>query len=132
MSAKVNFGQNSRFKIGWIILLVAATLMTLNHLSLIFILKEPTLFAGFAAFNLYAFLVIYIPFRRGEKWAWYTTWLLPIGLAVPAVISGNNIAIFYYAAAAVCVLGLLLTMRNFFSHEPGVVSPQPGNSTEAV
>jgi hypothetical protein len=132
MSGNVNFGGNSRFKVGWIILLVAATLMTLNHLSLMFILKEPTLFAGFAVFNLYAFVVIYIPFRRGEKWAWHTTWLLPIGLAVPAVISGNNIAIFYYAVAAVCVLGLLLTMRDFLSHNPGVVSSQPGNSTGAV
>src|SRR5258706_6599966 len=127
MSATVKSGHNSRFKAGWIILLVVAALFTLQHLSLIFILKEPTLFAGFAAFNLYAFLVIYIPFRRGEKWAWYTTWLLPIGLAVPAVISGNNISIFYYAAAAVCVLGLLLTMRNFFSPELGIVPPLPGH-----
>jgi hypothetical protein len=65
MSANVNVGQNSRFKIGWIILLVSAALMTLNHLGLIFILHDPTLFTGFAAFNLYAFLVILIPFRRG-------------------------------------------------------------------
>jgi hypothetical protein len=67
MSANVNFGQNSRFKIGWIMLLVSAALMTLNHLGLIFFLDDPTLFAGFAAFNLYAFLVILIPFRRGEN-----------------------------------------------------------------
>ena len=114
MSANVSFGQNSRFKIGWIILLVSAALMTLNHLGLIFFLDDPTLFAGFAAFNLYAFLVILIPFRRGEKWAWYTTWILPIGLAAPAFIAGNgNIAIFYYAVAAVCMLGLLVTLRDF-------------------
>ncbi|MBI3362566.1 MAG: hypothetical protein HY023_15810 [Chloroflexi bacterium] len=116
MSASTILAQNSRFKIGWIILLVSAALMTLNHLGLIFFLGNPTLFAGFAAFNLYAFMVILIPFRRGEKWAWVTTWILPIGLAAPAFIAGNgNIAIFYYAVAAVCVLGLLLTMRDFFS-----------------
>ena len=115
MSANVSFGQNSRFKTGWIIALVSAALMTLNHLSLIFFLDDPILFEGFAAFNLYAFLVIYIPFRRGEKWAWYTTWILPIGLAVPGASVDSNIAIFYYAVAAVCVLGLLLTMRDFFS-----------------
>lgn len=116
MSAKVNFGQNSRFKMGWMLLLVSAALMTLNHLGLIFFLHNPTLFEGFAAFNLYALLVIYIPFRRGEKWAWYTTWILPIGLAVPAFNGDSSIAIFYFAVAAVCVLGLLLTMRDFFSH----------------
>jgi len=108
--------QNSRFKFGWIILLISATLMTLNHFSLIFILDEPTLFAGFAVFNLYALIVILIPFRRGEKWAWGATWLLPIGLALPALISNDpGIAIFYYAVAAVCGLGLLLTMRDFSS-----------------
>jgi len=118
MSATVQFGQNSRFKMGWIALLASAVLMTLNHLGLIFFLHDPTLFVGFTAFNLYAFLVILIPFRRGEKWAWYAAWILPIGLAVPAFIAGNGtIAVFYYVAAAVCVLGLLLTMRDFFSRE---------------
>jgi hypothetical protein len=121
MSANVNVGQNSHFKIGWIILLVSAALMTLNHLGLIFFLHDPTLFTGFAAFNLYAFLVILIPFRQGEKWAWYATWILPIGLAVPAFIAGNGtLATFYYGASAVCVLGLLLTMQSFFLHEPSL------------
>jgi hypothetical protein len=117
MTTNVNVGQNSRFKIGWIALLVSAGLMTLNHLMLMFILHDPTLFAGFAAFNLYAFLVILIPFRGGEKWTWYATWILPIGLAIPAFNGDSSIAIFYFAVAAVCVLGLLLTMRDFFSHE---------------
>ena len=114
MSSTVNVGQNARFKTGRIILLVAAALMTLNHFGLIFVLGEPVLFMGFAAFNLYALVVIAIPFRRHEKWAWYATWILPIGLAAPA-FTDPNIALFYYAVAAVCVLGLLLTMRDFFA-----------------
>ena len=69
MSATLNFGQISRFKIGRIILLIAAGLMTLNHSVLIFALDEPTLFTGFAVFTLYAFLVLSIPFRQEEKWA---------------------------------------------------------------
>jgi hypothetical protein len=69
---------------------------------------------GFAAFNLYALLVIYIPFRRREKWAWYTTWILPVGLAAPAFID-TSIAIFYYSVAAACVVGLLLTLQEFFT-----------------
>ena len=108
--------HNTRFKFGWITLIVSAALMTLNHFSLIFILDEPDLFTGFAVFNLYALIVILIPFRRGEKWAWMTTWLLPIGLALPAA-SDPDIAIYYFAVAAVCVLGLLLTMQNFFSKQ---------------
>jgi hypothetical protein len=114
MLANTLLAHNTRFKFGWIALLISATLMTLGHFSLIFILDEPVLFTGFAVFNLYALIVILIPFRRGEKWAWMTTCLLPIGLALPAA-SDPDIAIYYFAVAAVCVLGLVLTMQDFFS-----------------
>ncbi len=108
--------HNTRFKIGWIALLISAGLMSLTHFSLILILDEPVLFTGFALFNLYALLVILIPFRRGEKWAWTTTWLLPIGLALPAALD-PDIMFFYFVVASVCVLGLLLTMPAFFSQK---------------
>jgi hypothetical protein len=119
MTVDAQLTQNFRFKSGWIILLVSAALVALNHFGLIFFLDEPVLFTGFAAFNLYAFLVIYILFRRGEKWAWYATWILPIGLALPAAtnLSQPGLAIFYFAVAGVCLLGLLLTMRDFFSKQ---------------
>jgi hypothetical protein len=113
MSVTTISAQNTRFKIGWGILIVMAGLMTLNHFALIFFLDEPVLFTGFAAFNFYALLVILIPFRRGEKWAWLATWILPVGLALPAA-TDPNLAIFYFAVAAVCVLGLLMTVRDFF------------------
>lgn len=116
MIASSNLANSTRFSIGWIPLLVSAALMTLTHFSLIFILDEPVLFTGFAFFNLYALLVILIPFRRGEKWAWKTTWLLPLGLALPAALD-PDIMFFYFAVAAVCVLGLLLTMRDIFAQK---------------
>ena len=106
--------HNTRFKIGWISLIISAALMALLHLGLIFILDEPVLFTGFAFFNLYALIVILIPFRRGERWAWMTTWLLPIGSALPAA-SDPDIAIYYFSIAAVCAFGLLLTMQDFVS-----------------
>lgn len=106
----------SRFKAGWILLFVLAGLMTLNHAVLLFVLDEPALFAGYTVFNLYAMVVLAIPFRRRERWAWYTTWLLPLGLALPAAADGE-IAIYYYGVAAVCVLGLLLTMSDFLGAE---------------
>jgi len=106
--------QNSRFKIGWIILLVSTALMTFMHFSMIFILKEPLLFLGFAFFNLYALMVILIPFRRGEKWAWFATWLFPIGLALPGFLTQGSEIAFYYGVAAVCALGLFLTTQDFF------------------
>jgi len=113
MSASSILTDGARFKTGWIALLVSAALMTLTHFSLIFALDEPILFTGFAIFNLYALLVILISFRRGEKWAWTATWLLPIGLGLPAALDPDIMA-FYSAVAAVCVLGLLLTTPAFF------------------
>ena len=113
MTVRTIPAQNTRFKIGWIVLLISAALMTLGHLSMIFIMDEPNLFTGFSAFTLYSFIVILIPFRRGEKWAWLTTWILPVGLAIPAA-TDPNIAIYYFGAAAVCVLGLFLTLQYFF------------------
>ena len=113
-SSRFNAGQSWLFKIGWIILLLSAALMTLNHLVLVFVLKDPILFLGWGIFNLYALLVIAIPFRHQEKWAWYTSWVLPIGLAVGGS-TDPDIGIYYYAVAAACVLGLLLTMREFFA-----------------
>jgi hypothetical protein len=124
MAATVNVGHTSRFQIGRIILLVAAALMTLNHSVLVFALDDPVLFMGYAAFNLYALIVIAIPFRRHEKWAWYATWILPIGLAIPAS-TDLKLAPFYSIVAAACVLGLLLTMRDFFAVDHQVAHRVP-------
>jgi len=114
MSAITIPAQNTRFKIGWITLLVLAGLMTVSHLIMIFVMGEPNLFTGFTAFYLYSFVVLLIPFRRGEKWAWLTTWILPIAMLVPGA-TDPNIRFYYFGVAAVCALGLLLTMRDFFS-----------------
>jgi hypothetical protein len=84
MSAPAHVGDSARSRIGSSILLVAAGLMTLNDVVLLLALDEPVLFLGFAAFNLHAVVIIAIPFRRRERWAWYATWMLPIGLAAPA------------------------------------------------
>ncbi len=91
--------------------------MAFNHFALIFFLGEPNLFIGFTLFNLYALLVLWIPFRRSEPWAWPVTWLLPIGPALPA-LTDFQIAPIYLGSAVMCGLGLLLTMRSFFA-KPG-------------
>ena len=112
MSTLTTVRHTTRFKAGWIILLLAAVLMTLIHAMMIFVEDIPTLFIGYAAFTLYALLVIALPLRRGEAWAWYATWLLPAGLAVGTAVSGDpEILPLYFSVAAACVLGLLLTIR---------------------
>ncbi len=116
MATKAALAQNTRFKIGWMILLVLTALMAVNHIALsIYSPMDTTPAIGFAAFNLYALVIILIPFRKFERWAWLTTWILPVGLTLPAIAESNPaIIIIYSTVSGLLVLGLLLTMRDFF------------------
>ncbi len=116
MVTSANLVQGTRFKAGWILLLVVSVLMTLNHLVLIFALDEPALFIGWTAFNLYACLVLWFPFRRGERWAWYTSWILVIAFA-SAIFFDAQIGAFYLGIAVAVAVGLLLTASAFFQRQ---------------
>lgn len=106
-------------KIGWIALLIMSALATFSHLILIFVmLDEATIFLGWAAFTLYSTIVLYIPFRRGEKWAWYATWILVIGFAAPILFSQESFTVWYLGGAGVMAVSLLLTRSAFFQEEP--------------
>lgn len=113
MTANSSLAQNNRFKVGWFIALILSAVMTLNHLVLMFAVKELELFVGWAAFNLYATLVLWFPFRRGEKWAWFSSWILVIGLG-SAIFFNPQIGVWYLGVAGVIALGLLLTWPSFF------------------
>src|SRR5574341_631089 len=119
MSTQTLAARSITFKIGWITLLVISALAALNHIILAFVMMdEATLFIGWAAFNLYSTLVLYIPFRRGEKWAWYTSWILVIGFAV-TIFFNTQIGIFYLGAAVLMAVCLLLTRPAFFRKGSG-------------
>lgn len=81
-------------------------------------LQERLLAAGVMGFGLYAAVVTYLKYRKGERWAWYTMWLLPGMLALLAALlylhDQANVGIYYVGAAAVAVLGMLLPVGKFF------------------
>jgi hypothetical protein len=113
MATQTMVTRNTTFKIGWITLLVISALAALNHVILALAMPdEAVLFIGWAAFNLYSTVVLYIPFRRGEKWAWYTTWILVIGFASTIFFSAQ-IGPYYLGAAILMAVGLLLTRPAF-------------------
>jgi hypothetical protein len=117
MSASTIHFHNNRFSIGWITMLVASGLMALSYPYLILVEKEATvLFMSYTAFSIYGFLVLLIPFPEGEKWAWAATWILPVALALTGYFA-SEWGPYYYGAAAVFALGLLLTMKDFFSRQ---------------
>lgn len=110
--------RSTTFKICWIALLVTSALFALWHIIAVFIIiDEATLFLGWAAFNLYSTLVLYIPFRRGEKWAWYTSWILVIGFAAPILFSQESFTVYYLGAAVLVAVALLLTRPAFFANQ---------------
>jgi len=58
-------------------------------------------------------------FRRGEKWAWYTLWLVPAVLVSQGIIHsvrlGNiNEMLPWIPTTSISLLGLLLPYRKFF------------------
>ena len=64
-------------------------------------------------------VLILIPFRRGERWAWFTLWMLPLSwLSLFALAPDLP---FYLGLAVVTGSGLVLPFRRFF--------PGPGQSS---
>jgi hypothetical protein len=113
METNATTDRSTTFRIGWLILLILSGLAAINHIVLTFVLDEPVLFIGWAAYNLYAIAVLYFPFRRGERWAWFTSWLLVIGFA-SLILFDAEVGPFYLGAAVLFTIGLLLTRSAFF------------------
>ena len=56
-----------------------------------------------------------VPFRKGEKWAWYTCWILPVLLVIQLANSQGGFGWQADAGSLVVVLaGLFLPYRKFF------------------
>ena len=75
---------------------------------------------GLAVFGMVVSLTGY---RKGEKWAWYISWSMPIGILAAQLnvyaLTGS-IMVIYLAAAftIVSLLALLLPYRQFFPKKP--------------
>ena len=105
--------QTTTFKIGWWLLVLLSALSIINHASLLFFIPdEATLFLGWAAFNVFSTVVLLIPYRRLEKWAWNLTWVLVLPYVVIALFD-SEIGIYYVSAGVLMALGQLLTRSAF-------------------
>jgi len=75
---------------------------------------------GLAVFGM---VVSMTGYRKGEKWAWYISWSMPIGILVAQLnvyaLTGSIMVIFLAAAfTIVSLLALLLPYRQFFPRKP--------------
>ena len=64
-------------------------------------------------FNIFALILALSPFRRGERWAWYTLWMLPL-LWLSLFTLAPDLR-FYLVLAILTAAGLLLPYGTFFS-----------------
>jgi hypothetical protein len=76
---------------------------------------------SWVGFEILALVVILIPFRRGERWAWWTLWLLP-GLWLCLFVLDTSL-LGLLVLTLISVTGLLLSFRRFFPR-PGDESPR--------
>lgn len=69
-----------------------------------------------AGLGLLATVVSVIPYRRGERWAWYAMFLLPVtigGVTARMLIDQYPTGYYYAGITAVALVALLVPIRNF-------------------
>ena len=115
MLSQTNATDSAAFNLGWIVLLILSALTTVWLIILMFtIVDDAPILMSWAAFSLYATLILSIPFRRGEKWAWFAIWIEVILFGSTIFFSPPEIAMKYVVAAGLMGLCMLLTAPAFF------------------
>lgn len=113
-TATIQF-QSITYKIGWWLLLGLVVVGVLGYVAMIFV--EPLHADSFVAWATLSFcygVVLLIPYRRREKWAWCLTWVAVIP-AIVLSVANRDLAPWYLPGVGLGALGQLLTLRAFFS-----------------
>lgn len=107
------------FKVGRGILLFLATGNVLGHIGLL--LFDPggdTIFLAWAAFNFQAAMILLIPYRHAEKWAWYVIWAMVVPYSL-VILFNAEVGPIYLAEAGLMAAGQMLTYSTFFAEQTG-------------
>jgi hypothetical protein len=113
-------------KYGWMILsasavlgIVAAVVTTFPSL---YVFSSPlyegaypimgALGTALVGLNILALVMSVIPYRRGERWSWFTLWMLPLGWVSQFVLLLDAS---FLVLAVLTTVGLVLPYRRFFS-----------------
>ncbi|HJS18049.1 MAG TPA: hypothetical protein VJ785_04845 [Anaerolineales bacterium] len=68
------------------------------------------------AFGILGTIVSLIPYRRGERWAWFALWLIPLvhgGMALRMLIDQYAAAYVYLGLFVISLIGILIPIRRF-------------------
>lgn len=105
-------------KIAWIVLVVMNGLLLLNHAVATFFVAtspdEARMFIAYAIVNAFALLVLLFAYRKHERWAWWSIWLVVLATGITVAYGADAIGVTYLAIAGVMALAQLGTAREFF------------------
>lgn len=68
------------------------------------------------AFSILGMIVTFIPYRHGERWAWFTLWLIPLvygGMALRMLSDQYDVGYIYVGLFVISLIGLLIPIRRF-------------------
>lgn len=103
------------YRTGWWILVVIAGLSILGYLAsarLAATAMEVAAFFALAGINIYALSVLLTAYRRGERWAWWVTWV-PVAVYGMTILYAPDLRPYYLGPAIVLAVAQLLTWPAF-------------------
>jgi hypothetical protein len=68
------------------------------------------------AFAILCTIVTLIPYRRGERWAWFALWLIPLvhgGIALTMLTDQYEAGYVYLGLFVISLIGILIPIRRF-------------------
>jgi len=107
--------MNSRatiFKIGFWILVLTIAGNAAGRLLIHFYDKDLVTLV-WAEYSLLGAVVLLIPYRRLEKWAWYAIWVLAVSFGLMTFYLPNGLGSIFLILAFVIAISQLLTYRAF-------------------
>lgn len=123
-------GVNLTVRIGWLCL--AAVSLGILVFGVAVALFPPDGDAGVyradglasAGLGLFGTLIVLVPYRRRERWAWYALWFYPFFWVVHLIgnLPPGDDHVHQVLFIALSLLGLLLPVRAFFPPKPSIAA----------
>jgi hypothetical protein len=103
-------------RIAWWVLFVSTSLFALNHIvgAVTFATSgdETVMFLIFGALNLLTLVVLLVPYRARERWAWWAIWIPIAAMFVgPLVFGLGPITVIYVVGGVVMAAAHLMAAR---------------------
>lgn len=104
-------------RVAWVLLVFCLGAFALSHFGGVYYgnsSDERHLFEIFGWLNVVGVVILAIPYRRQELWAWWTTWanIVPVGL-VAAFLWPDPVGVTYLVVAVVLGASQLVTLPGF-------------------